>query len=182
MRFLSANLENGSRGHASVEDLETLPDGRSVDPVLRIAEFDGVFRHHAGDLVEIGSHLGEHLPLRGGPHLFIRLALAEIPGEGLLANDVFARFERVQDQGKVEGVGDAKIDDVNGRIIEEEAIVGIHLGDAVAAGQLLGAGLALARNRDDLHGDLFHLMIGSKVKRGRKSGSHDSHSHWRMNG
>ena len=154
--------------YTSVDDLKGFSDSRRVDPVLRIAELDGVFRHDAGDLGKVGPHLIQHLPLRCGAYLFVRLALAEIAREGLLANDVLARLDGFQNQREMKGVGDTEIDDINGRIIEKEAIVAIDLGDAEAAGQLLGMIPGLAGYRGNFHGDFFHLMIGSKMKRGRK--------------
>jgi hypothetical protein len=77
----------------------------------------------------------------------------------------------------MKGVGDAEIHDPDGRIVEERAMIVVHLRDAVAARQLLGTGPGLAGNRDNLYRDSSHLLVGPQVKRGRESGPHHTHFH-----
>ena len=79
----------------------------------------------------------------------------------------------------MQGVGDAEINDRNGGVLEESAVIVIHRGDAVATGHLFGASPGPARNRADLHGNGLDLPVGAKMKRGGKARPHDSHYHRR---
>ena len=77
----------------------------------------------------------------------------------------------------MEGIGDAEIDDIDGGIVEERAMIIVHLRDPKPARQPFGTGPGLAGNRDDLDRDAPHLLVGSKVERGRESGPHHPHFH-----
>ncbi|MCJ7784923.1 MAG: hypothetical protein MUP41_13400, partial [Desulfobacterales bacterium] len=66
--------------------------------------------------------------------------------------------------GEVKGIGNAQVHHLDRWIIQEVAVVVIYLGDAVASGELLGAGLRLACKPGNFDGYALDLMIGAKVE------------------
>src|ERR1700733_5270881 len=100
-------------GAALDEDLTLLLYGGRVDPIFRIADALPAAMGGGQDTGTTGHRVAQHRFLGEGITAKARVAVAEVPGEGLLDNDVLALLQRLNGEMFVRRRRRAQIDDVH---------------------------------------------------------------------
>ena len=145
-----------------------------MDPVFRITEFYRVCGHHLSYIFQIFPNLLQHFLFRCGPDFIVRFTLAEITGQRLFADNMFAGLGSFQHQRKMEGVWNDQIHHLYGRVIQNIAVVIVVIRHIVSFCKIFCPGFCFTGNCRHFHRHSLNLAVGAKMKRTGKSGSNDS--------
>src|SRR5229473_3388362 len=162
-----------------LQDLDRLRHRRGINPILRVHEKPAAGFDRGAGRVHFLQHAPVHHRLR---HMLADRRLvagpAEIPGEGLLADDVLAPLERRDDHRRVRGRRRADVDDVDIRVGEERAEIAMAVADAVLAREVNDA-IAARRHRGHLDLDAVDPLVGVHVQLRGKAAADQAHPDFR---
>ena len=170
MALLGPNVHD--RSSARLDQTLELDQGRSIDPVFRVHEFDSVLFHGPFYPVTIVQRLLQHQLFADGKadQLFSAI-FSEISGQGFFADDVFPGPGGLDAELRMQIRRNAEIDDVDVCSLQKTPVIVIIIGDAVHPSESLGVIEMLRRDRNDVDLDAPQLCKTVHVEARRELGA-----------